>query len=407
MLVNVAWRNIGRNKRRSVISIMAIGFAFGLLVFSMSLQRGSYMDMIQNTVRVHTGHLQLQQKDYWPEKNLADNIDPSGVLEILEGVMHVTGASPRVSTAALVGKDDHTFGAAVIGIDPVRERNVSTLASVIRAGTFLEPGDPDGVLLGETLARNLEAGVGDEVIFIGQGADGSMAAGRLTVRGLFHTGMGDMDRSVMVAPLASVQEAFSMGGDVTEVAVLLDGDGAREEVIRELAQRLERMGRSEVAVLGWPELMPGVEQGIKVDWNSGLIMYAALVLVVGFGIANTFLMAFMERIRELGVLLALGMPPARLSLMVYLESLVLVLLGLLAGFAGGFPITWYYQRHGIDFGLDETLTSRYGISPVIHPLIEPGVFAWAGGIVVIISLTVALYPAIKAARIHPVEAIRQ
>lgn len=407
MLLKTAWRNVGRNKRRSVLSALAIGFAFGLLVFSMSLQRGSYVDMIQNTVRVHTGHLQIQRAGYWPEQRLSDKLDPAGILERLDGLPHVVGAAPRVATAALACKGDRSFGAAVFGIDPAREKTVSSLASVIRAGAFLEPGDRDGILLGTTLAKNLGAAVGDEIVFMGQGADGSMAAGRLIVRGLFKLGMGDLDRSSLAANLATVQEAFSMDGGVTEIAVLLDGERSRSETERRVRAELDEMGRTDAAVLGWPTLMPGVEQGIQIDWNSGLIMYAALVLVVGFGIANTFLMAYMERIHELGVLLALGMPPRRLARMVYLESVLLVGIGLVVGLAFGLPPTLYYQAKGIDFGLNEELTAQYGMSSVIHPQLQPLVLAWAGGIVLAISLAVAIYPARKAARIRPVEALRR
>ncbi len=407
MLLRIAWRNIGRNKRRSALSALAIGFAFGLLVFSMALQRGSYVDMIQNTVRVHTGHLQVQKEGHFPERLLSEKLDPAGLLEALDGLPHVIGVAPRVTTAALVSKGEHSFGAAVFGIDPGRERNVSTLAAVVREGAFLDPADTDGALLGATLAKNLGAAVGDEIVFIGQGADGSMAAGRLIVRGLFKMGMGDLDRSAMAAHLSAVQEAYSMEGAVTEIAVLLDSERARPEAEQDVRRTLDGMGRTDAAVLGWPTLMPGVEQGMRVDWNSGLIMYFALVLVVGFGIANTFLMAYMERIHELGVLLALGMPPRRLSRMVYLESVLLVALGILAGLAGGVPITLYYQVKGIDFGLNEELTAKYGMSSVIHPHLEPLVFAWAGCIVVAISLAVAVYPALKAARIRPVEALHR
>lgn len=407
MLLKTAWRNIGRNKRRSVLSVLAIGFAFGLLVFSMALQRGSYVDMIQNTVRVQTGHFQIQLAGYFPERLLSEKLDPTGIVPAVESLPHVIGVAPRVTTAALVSKGEHTFGAAVFGMDPARERSVSSLADVVREGRFLEPDDREGVLLGQTLAKNLGAAVGDEIVFIGQGADGSMAAGKLTVRGLFKMGMGGLDRSALAANLETVREAFSMVGGVSEIAVLLDSERVRPQVERQARAALERIGRADAVVLGWPTLMPGVEQGIKVDWNSGLIMYAALVLVVGFGIANTFLMAYMERIHELGVLLALGMPPRRLSRMVYLESVLLIGLGLLAGLAGGLPITLHYQVKGIDFGLKEELTDKYGMSSVIHPQLEPLVFAWAAGIVVAISLAVAVYPALKAARIRPVEALRR
>ena len=114
---------------------------------------------------------------------MSEKLDPTGLPEAVAGLPHVVGVAPRATTAALVGKGEHTFGAVVLGIDPARERSVSSLASMVRAGAFLAPDDRDGALLGETLARNLGAAVGDEIVFIGQGADGSMAAGKLTVRG--------------------------------------------------------------------------------------------------------------------------------------------------------------------------------------------------------------------------------
>ncbi len=406
MLIKTAWRNIGRNRRRSVLSALAIGAAFGLLIFAMSLQRGSYADMIQNTVRVRTGHLQVQKKGYWPECLLSDKLHPAGLLETVDALPGVLGVAPRVTTAALVCRGD-TFGVAVFGIDPERERRVSTLESIVCLGQFLDPNDAQGALLGQTLANNLSVRLGDEIVFIGQGADGSMAAGRLTVRGLFKSGMGDLDRLTIFAHLGAIQEAFSMGGDVTEIAVLLRSERQRIPMESRIRETLAQQGRTDADVLGWPTLMPGVEQSIRIDWNSGLIMYAALVLVVGFGIANTFLMAYMERVHELGVLLALGMTPARVARMVYLESVLLVGLGLLLGLATGIPITLYYRSRGLDFGLEETVTAQYGMSSIVHPQPDAAALGWAAGIVLVISLVVAVYPAVKAARVRPVEALRR
>lgn len=406
MLWTIAARNIGRNKRRSALTALAIGFSFGLLLFSMALQRGSYADMIQNTVRVMTGHLQIQRQGYWPERILSDHLDPRGLIESIDAPS-IIGMAPRVSAAALISKEDRTFGALVLGIDPDREADVSSIRRSIREGSYLSPGDETGALIGDALAKNLEARPGDEIIFIGQGADGSTAAARLVVRGIFRVGMGDLDRSLLVAHIRKIQEAFSMGPGVTEIAILLDSERHRIETGNTIRATLNGLGRNDAVVIGWPELMPGVEQSIAVDWNSGLIIFTALVIVVGLGIANTFLMAYMERIHELGVMLAMGMPPARLSRMVYLESVVLLLIGLGSGFLIGLPFTFYFQRRGLDFGVSEDLAARYIMSAVIHPRIEPLVLGWAGGIVITVTLLVAIYPAIKAARIRPVEALRK
>ncbi|MBU1692674.1 MAG: FtsX-like permease family protein [Verrucomicrobia bacterium] len=406
-LVRIAWRNIGRNKRRSILSALAVSFACAVLIFSMALQRGSYADMIYNTVHAHTGHLQVQRAGYWPDRTLARRVtSPDAIMAVVRALPHVRAVAPRVNAAGLVSKGKRTFGGLIFGIDPVREKALSTMADVIREGKYIEEGDREGVLVGSLLAENLGAGVGDEIVFLGQGADGSLAAGRLVVRGLIKTGVSEMDRTTLAAPLATIQDAYSMNGGVSEVAVLLDRDKYRHEVAGEIERKLRERGLTNAAVLEWPTLLPGVEQSIRIDWNSGLIMYAALVLVVGFGIANTFLMAFMERMHELGVLLALGMRPASLSLMVYLESVLLVLLGVVGGLAMGIPITRYFQVRGLDFGVAQETFAEYGLSPVIHPELSLLVLAWAIGIVVLISLAAAIYPAVKAARVKPVEALR-
>ncbi len=141
------------------------------------------------------------------------------------------------------------------------------------------------------------------------------------------------------------------------------------------------------------------------DWTSGLIMYGVLALVVGFGIANTFLMAFMERTREYGVLLSLGMRPVKLSLMTYIESIMLMVAGLLAGLAMSVPLTLYYARRGIRFPGEDEIYAQYGIDPVIHPLMNVNAVLWAVGIVAVITALMAVYPAAKASRLKPVEAM--
>jgi ABC-type lipoprotein release transport system permease subunit len=320
----------------------------------------------------------------------------------------VIGATPRVTAAALVSREDRTFGSIILGVDPSREKLVSTLPDVVTAGDYLSTEHPQGALVGHTLAKNLGAGLGDEIVFLGQGADGSIAASRLVVRGLVKSGFTDLDRATVAAPLATIQEAFSLPDAVSEIAILLEHDRARPAVLQQVEQALQEAGRADAVVLGWPTLLPGVEESITLDWYSGLIIYALLVLVVGFGIANTFLMAFIERIREFGVLLSLGMNPRRLFLMVYAESVFLSLLGVVTGLVFGIPLVYYFQVQGINFGKEsEALMTQYGLSPIIHPQLSMFVVGLAVSIVLSTALVLAFYPALKAGRLQPVPAMRQ
>lgn len=407
-LIGIACRNIGRNRRRSVLSILAVSLASMFLLFFMSFQKGSYLDMIDNAVRSHSGHFQVQRPGYIESRDLADMLEePGRAIELLEGLPHVVAYAPRVNAPMLVNKGSHTFGGLMFGIDPTREAAATTLDEMIIEGSYLEAEDREGVVLSEMLARNLEAGIGDEIVFVGQGADGSMAAGKLILRGIFRFGVSDMDRTVLAAHIDTIQDAFGMRGGVSEIAVLLDGDAFRPAVTAELAERIRSAGLEDAEVVGWPDVLPGIEQMIKMDWNSGLVMYGVLVLVVGFGIANTFLMAFMERIHEYGVLLSLGMKPLAVSLMTYLESLVLTLLGLLGGLILGIPLTLYFQKHGMQFKGAEDVLAEYGMNPVVHTRLSLEVVLMATGIVAGITIAMALYPALKASRLKPVEALRR
>lgn len=408
-LLRLAWLNVGRNKRRSVLSALAVAFSVAVLTFSMGLQQGSYADMIYHVVHARSGNFQLQHPAYWPDMSLSKHLDdPESMLAWLETMPLVSACAPRIQTGALVSSDERTFGALVLGIDPVREAGTSTLPDVVREGAYLSDTDRDGALVGEILARNLAVSPGDEIVFLGQGADGSMAAGKLWVRGLFRTGVSEIDRNSIVAHRETVGEAYSLAGAATEIAVLLERDEDRPRAMAAVNEKLEAMGQAEsVAVRPWTVLMPGVEQSIKLDWYSGQIIYLVLVCVVGFGIANTFLMAYMERIHEFGVLLALGMSPRRLGWLVYAESICLIALGVATGLAIGIPFTQYWHHRGISFGEGaEEIMAEYGMSALIHPVVRPMVVGLAVVIVSTVALILALYPAWKATRLEPVRALR-
>lgn len=404
----IGWRNLWRNRRRSLLSALAVGFAVAVLCFVMALQQGSYASMIHNTARNATGHLQIQHEAYWPDLDLwRALIDPWPLVRQVEALPHVEGVAPRIQTAALVSHGERTFGAAVTGLDPEREARGFTLPARIRQGRFLAPSDAQAAVLGAALAANLGVVVGDEVALLGQGSDGSLAAARLTVVGLYETGMPELDRTSLAAPLPAIQEAFALPHAVTEIAILLRQDRHRAATVAAIEPALRAAGRTDARVLDWVTLIPGLEESMRLDWYMGLVFFFIMVLVVGFGIANTFLMAFLERRHEFGVLLALGMKPSRLAVMVYAESILLTLLGVAVGLAAGVPIVLYFQHEGISFG--ETggeILTQYGMDPVVHPLLVPVVLLWSIGMVLAVSVLLAIYPAWKAARLRPVEAMR-
>jgi len=345
----MVWRNIWRNPRRSILTILAIVFATMLLVFMLSWQFGSYDTMINTAVKVHTGHVQVQAEGYRDRMDIWLVVpDPDAVSRVLGDIPEIEAYTVRANAFSLVSSEDRTYGVLLIGIDPEKEAKVSTLQKLIRRGEYLAKNDSNAALVGELLAENLKADIGDELVILGQGRDGSVAASVLTVKGIFSSGEDKFDRSSIHMPLEYFQEVFSMRGAVHEVVVLGRSLDAVETIEAKLKRGIEVVDdHKAMAVLDWMDLMPGLVQSIKMDLVSALIMYAILIVVVAFSILNTFLMAIFERTREFGVLMAMGTTPGRLMRFLIFESVTITLIGIILGIIFGSLFTWYFQVHGI------------------------------------------------------------
>ncbi len=406
--LKMAWRNIWRNTRRTILTICAIAFASLLLVFMLSFQFGSYETMINTSVKIQTGHLQIQAREYQDKKNIRLVVpDPARIAEILKTTPNIAAYTFRGQAFSLISSKDRTYGVVVTGIDPEREAQVSRLKSLIREGEFLNAEDTGQALIGRLLAQNLRVKLADELTVVGQGRDGSIAASVVQVKGIFSSGISEFDRAAIHIPLNTFQETYSMQGAVHEVVVIADSLRNIEAIKSRVASSLSSLNlKNPLKVLDWDELMPGLRQSIEMDLISGLIFYLLLVLVVAFSILNTFLMAIFERTREFGVLMAIGTTPGRLTKVLLIESMTMTLIGILAGIIVGSLITIFFQSHGIDFSGASELLSQFGITGRMYPRLS-----WLSAIsgplaVLMITFLAALYPALKVRRLQPVEAMR-
>jgi ABC-type lipoprotein release transport system permease subunit len=409
--VKMAWRNIWRNPRRTILTISAIVFACVLLVFMLSFQFGSYDTMINSSVKINTGHLQIQDKGYHENKRMRRVVpDPAVIDRILSQIPAVEAFTSRGRAFALASSSERTYGAMIVGVDPDREARVSTLKTIVRQGQYLSertaPDELTGALVGERLARNLRVGLGDEITILGQGRDGSVAATVLQVQGIFDSGLDAFDRSTIHIPLGDFQAVFAMGSAVHEVVVLGRTLADIPAIKDQVRQRLKETGSTDTLVaLDWDELMPGLKQAIEMDLVSGSFFYLILIMVVAFSILNTFLMAILERTHEFGVMMAMGTRPGRLTRLVLTESAGMTVVGVAVGILLGCALTGYFQVHGIDMSGSSEILSQYGIPSRLFPRLTI-LSAFTGPLVVLlITLVAALYPALKIRRLKPVEAI--
>lgn len=403
--LRLAWRNLWRNPRRTALTLSAVAFATFILVFMVALQRGSYTAMIESAVGVFTGHLQVQARGHHDDPGLEKTFDHASALEALvAGVPGVAAVACRAEAYALVSSPSRSYGAAIVGVEPDKEPALSTLPRSIREGRFLDSREASEAVVGKTLARNLSLSPGDELTLLGQGRDGALAVGTFSVVGVFESGSPDLDRTTVEISLRDFQATFALSDQAQAVVVRAHDLADAEEVAR--AVRSAVAGRAGLAVLTWDQLLEGLKQGISMDAAIGWFLYAVLVFVVTFSILNTFLMAVLERTREFGVLLALGTRPAFLGAVAMAESLMLLVLGLLAGLALGAGLGALAAHYGIAFSSSEEVLARWGLPARIYPRLDLFSLTIGPAAVLVVSGLAALFPLLRVRRLRPVDAMK-
>ncbi|MBC2742028.1 MAG: ABC transporter permease [Desulfosarcina sp.] len=403
----MGWRNVWRNPRRSLLTMGAISFACVLLIFMLSMQFGSYETMINASLRIRTGHLQIQAAGYHKKQRMRDTVDhPSEINAILDDISGIRATTMRANGFALVSSTDRSVGILISGVDPQKEPQVTTIVDLIRSGSWFSGDTTFEAVIGNLLARSLKVSVGDELTLLGQGRDGSIAAGMVTVKGIFSSGMDEMDRLTLVIPLKVFQALFAMEESVHEIVVNAALLNETEQIQKKIQGRLPPPAAGKaLTVLNWKTLNPGLMDSIAMDLSMGIIMYGVLIIVVAFSILNTFLMVIFERTREFGLLMALGTTPGRLIRLVLSESILITLMGVASGVLCGTLLTGYFQIHGIDLTGQSDLLSQYGISGMIYPRLSVLSVSAGPMTVLLITFLAALFPALKVTRLKPVAAI--
>jgi ABC-type lipoprotein release transport system permease subunit len=404
IFLQLAARNVLRNTRRSAITVTAIAIGMATLLFTWAFIDGVNDQMIENSTRYLTGHLPVHKRGYHDDQVLDQSLpDARAAVARVRELPGVAAVTRRLQASALASLEDKSRGVVVLGVDPAAEREVTTLAQTIEQGAFLQAADAEGIVLGARIVEALRATVGSEIVLVGQGVDGSIAAGRFKVRGIFRTRMDMLDGVYVLLPMAAAQELYATGETATTVVARLGRRGGVDTAVQRLRDGLGR----QYEVLPWQTLLPSVVQSVAFHDVTGYVLLLVLFLVVAVGIMNTVLMAVMERTREFGVMMALGTGRGQLMRLVFYEASLLGIAGLALGTVAGLAITGYYASTGMDFGrYVRAMETMQGLTAMVYPLPRVDRALVEAALVFATAVCAALYPAWRAARLAPVEAIR-
>ncbi|WP_321400565.1 FtsX-like permease family protein [Maridesulfovibrio sp.] len=404
LLVSLALRNIMRNKRRSFLTISAMVLSSAMLLLAIGVSAGKMHDMLASATDQYYGHIVISGNGYQKSRSIFTNfqLEPEQ-LKILAGLDFVKGYSPRLRGFGLLCRKDNSLPVEALGIRPEMEKNVTVLQDSLVAGKQLG-NDPDGVLLGEGLARKLGVSPGDDLAFVSGASDGSVGNGILVVKGIFRTGNFRNDNELILLNLDWLQETLVLPDTVHSLAVSVQNPMQAKLI----AAKLQNLFGNRFEVLDWSSFLPEIRDAIAISYVTNIIVMTIFYLATGLGIFNTFYMSVMERSYEFGILMALGTRPWQIRLLVLLETFFMGVIAVTLGVGLGLGINIYLQKVGIDLsGSVEPITYAGGtILPRIHASIDFFYQISAALFLLFVCIAAGFLPANRAAKLNPVQVIR-
>jgi putative ABC transport system permease protein len=396
----LAWRNLWRNRRRTWLTAGGIAFASLLVTMSMALQVGSYQSMIDSSTKFYLGHAQINHKNHELEEKLEQTV--TGVTQLLQTLRATPGvkATARAQAFALASVGERSFGAAVVGVDFAAEAQVVDFFSRVTSGRL--PVEADEVLVGEVMARNLGAGVGDELILLGTAKEGGIGALALRITGLYRSGQVELDRTLVFTHLATVQNGFDLGDEAHAIVLRFDD----VEQARERAAELAPLLPPEAIIRPWQKLLPEVVQGIELDRVSAVIFYGVILVLVTFSVVNTFIMIVFERTKEFGMLLALGTKPSIIMRQVQAEAFMMWVVGTVVGLVLSNVIVGWAAAVGIPLGGFEEMAQQYYMPSRLYPAISLASVTLAPAFLLVGTQLAALLVTLRIRTLRPVDALR-
>lgn len=401
-MFTIAYRNVFRQKRRSLITSLAMFGGFLLASMSLGFISGTFGDMVEQFTRNNLGHIQIHSKGYFEKPSLYNTINDYESLAV-KVLTHngVESWAPRIYSGGLVSVGNNTAGAGIFGIHPVHETRTLNFESQIDAGEMLSDTPSKSVLIGKGLAKLLEASVGDSLVIVSQAADGSIANDIYRITGITSSGNEVADRSTVYLDIRDAQELFVLENRAHELVFVVDNTDRVAKYTREIRTLVDT---SKYTVLPWQEFAKSFYEMIQAKFSGNYVVNLIIGLIVGIGVLNTVLMSVLERTREYGVLKAVGTKPVQIFKLIMFEVFILAVGSIALGAVLGISVNFFFSKVGIPYNMDfdvsgfifEEMTSRVTAQTIYLP----------AAIVFFTAMLVGIFPAIFAAKTEPAKTMR-
>jgi lipoprotein-releasing system permease protein len=401
--IKLAWRNLWRNRRRTIIAVSSIVFSVLLASWMRSMQEGSYDSMIENSVKFYSGYLQVQDTAYWDERTLDNSFEaPVELREKISKIQDVTLVANRVESFALAANHLKSKPAMVMGIEPEMEDQITKISQKVKKGRFLKTGDK-GALLGEGLAKYLGLGVGDTLVMISQGYHGMSASGLFEIVGLLSHPNQEFNNRMVYLDLGTARDFYSAPCLSTSLVVMAHDHYEVKHIQKAISKILPPGNR----VMTWTEMQPDLEQLIESDRGSGIIMLGILYMVIAFGMFSVVLMMVKERTREFGVVHAVGMQKSKLSVVVFFETIFIGLIGCSIGVFISYVFCTYFFYNPLPMSGDMAAAyEQYGMEPFLFFSLKASLFYSQMILVFFLSVFISIFPMWNIHRLKITKAMR-
>ncbi len=398
LVLTLAWRNIWRNRRRTLITISSVLFAVLLAIIFYSMEKGAYDRMIDTMVRYSTGYLQIQDVLYEEEPSIDHSVHfddkMKAILQKFDD--QIDFYVPRIQNFALVATENISRAAMVTGIDPVLENKLSELAEDVVTGNYLDH-DGEGIMIAKGLANILRVSIGDTLVLLGQGFHGATAAGMFPVTGIIDLKVPELNNNTIYMSLKQAQWFYMADNQLTSIIIMPENPAQTNVLAQAISEKLDPEWHR---VLTWEELLADLLKLMQFDMASTFLLMFILYTVIAFGLFGTIITMMIERQKEFTLLFALGMKRGKLAAMCLIESLLISIAGVIAGIAVAIPIVTYFVHNPIRItGSMADLIEDYGFEPLLPFSASPEIFYSQALIVLLLALVIGLYPVYKAYRL--------